>query len=442
MKNLIEIKKKIASDWFESLQIKIINQFQLLENESSKENKKKTKIFIKKEWKKSNKKEGGGTSYILSDGELFDKVGINKSTVSGKFAKAFRSKILGAEKDGKYWASGISVVAHMKNPKMPALHFNTRFIVTSQEWFGGGMDATPSFKDAREELIIHQQLKKICSSNYKNYNRYKKWCDKYFYLPHRKESRGIGGIFFDYETKNWKKNFKFIQDLGLGFIDIAKQIISSKKKLKWNTKDKEQQLYKRGRYVEFNLLYDRGTKFGLNSGGNTDSILMSLPPQAKWKYMNKEPRTVEGLEKLKLELDQLKNIKRPQIVAAIAEARSHGDLKENAEYHAAKEQQAQMESRVIEINDVIARANVIDIKKIENNGNIIFGSTVAVKDLEDNKKKIYKIVGRDEADISKNLIYFKSPIGKALIGKSLEDMVVVETPSGEKTFEVLNIQYI
>jgi|TARA_B100000780_G_scaffold165572_1_gene115801 transcription elongation factor GreA len=158
--------------------------------------------------------------------------------------------------------------------------------------------------------------------------------------------------------------------------------------------------------------------------------------------MDKEPITVEGLEKLKLELDQLKNIKRPQIVAAIAEARSHGDLKENAEYHAAKEQQAQMESRVIEINNTIARANVIDIKKIENNGNIVFGSTVTVKDLEIDKKKTYKIVGKDEADISKNLIYFKSPIGKALIGKSLEDMVVVETPSGEKTFEVLNIQYI
>jgi transcription elongation factor GreA len=158
--------------------------------------------------------------------------------------------------------------------------------------------------------------------------------------------------------------------------------------------------------------------------------------------MDKEPITVEGLEKLKLELDQLKNIKRPQIVAAIAEARSHGDLKENAEYHAAKEQQAQMESRVIVINDVIARANVIDIKKIENNGNVIFGSTVTVKDLEIGKKKTYKIVGRDEADISKNLIYFKSPIGKGLIGKSPEDMVVVETPSGEKTFEVLNVQYI
>ena len=158
--------------------------------------------------------------------------------------------------------------------------------------------------------------------------------------------------------------------------------------------------------------------------------------------MDKEPITIKGLEKLKLEVDQLKNIKRPGIVAAIAEARSHGDLKENAEYHAAKEQQAQMESRVIEINNTIARANVIDIKKIENNGNIIFGSTVAVRDLEVDKKKTYKIVGKDEADISKNLIYFKSPIGKALIGKSLEDMIIVETPSGEKKFQVLDIQYI
>ena len=158
--------------------------------------------------------------------------------------------------------------------------------------------------------------------------------------------------------------------------------------------------------------------------------------------MDKEAITVEGLEKLKLELEQLKNIKRPQIVAAIAEARSHGDLKENAEYHAAKEQQAQMESRVIEINDIIARANVIDVTKIENSGNVIFGSTVTVQDLEVNKKKTYKIVGKDEADISKNLIYFKSPIGKGFIGKSVADMVSVETPSGEKNFEILNIQYI
>ena len=283
MKILVERKKKIASDWFELLQSEIVNQFQLLEDEISKKNTKKTKIFIKREWKKNNKKEGGGTSYLLNDGELFDKVGVNQSTVSGQFEKTYRSKILGAEKNGRYWASGISVVAHMKNPKIPAFHFNTRFIVTSKEWFGGGMDATPSFKDTKEELSIHQKLKKICLSNYKDYNKYKKWCDNYFYLPHRKEPRGIGGIFFDYETKNWEKNFKFVQDLGTGFMDITKKIILNKKKLKWSEVDKEQQTYKRGRYVEFNLLYDRGTKFGLNSGGNIDSILMSLPPLAKWK---------------------------------------------------------------------------------------------------------------------------------------------------------------
>jgi len=283
MKKLIEIKKKLASDWFRSLQNKIINQFQLLEDEVGKENKTKTKKFVKREWAKKNKSEGGGTSYLLSGGELFDKVGVNQSTVTGQFEKSFRSKILGAEKNGKYWASGISIVAHMKNPKIPAFHFNTRFIVTSQEWFGGGMDVTPSFKDAKEKLIIHQKLKKICLSNHKDYNKYKKWCDNYFYLPHRKESRGIGGIFFDYETKNWEKNFKFIQELGVGFIDIIKETILNKKKKKWDKKNKEEQLFKRGRYVEFNLLYDRGTKFGLNTGGDTESILMSLPPQAKWK---------------------------------------------------------------------------------------------------------------------------------------------------------------
>ena len=158
--------------------------------------------------------------------------------------------------------------------------------------------------------------------------------------------------------------------------------------------------------------------------------------------MDKEPITVAGLEKIKLELDQLKNIQRPKIVAAIAEARSHGDLKENAEYHAAKEQQAQMESRVIEINDIVARANVIDVTKIENNGNAIFGATVTVQDLDENKKKTYKIVGKDEADISKNLLFFKSPIGRALIGKAVGEMVAVKTPSGEKSLEILDVQYV
>ena len=283
MKKLIEIKKKIADSWFRSLQEKIVIQFQLIESEASKKNQKKTKYFVKRKWNKNNKKEGGGISYLLNDGEVFDKVGINQSTVSGQFEKIFRSKILGAKKNGRYWASGISVVAHMKNPKMPALHFNTRFIVTSKAWFGGGMDATPSFKDEKEKTFIHKKLKKICTLNGKSYSKYKKWCDNYFYLPHREEPRGIGGIFFDYETKDWNKNFKFIRELGLTFINISNKVINRKKKLRWSKKDKDKQLFKRGRYVEFNLLYDRGTKFGLNSGGNIDSILMSLPPEAKWK---------------------------------------------------------------------------------------------------------------------------------------------------------------
>ena len=268
-------KKKMTDSWFSYLQSQICKEFEYLE---------KNKIeFVKRNWKKNKNNEGGGTSFLLSNGKIFDKVGVNKSTVSGIFPKKFRSKILGAGKKGKYWASGISVVAHMKNPKIPAIHFNTRFIVTSKEWFGGGMDVTPSFKDPKEKKMIHNHLKNICNQNKKSYKKYKRWCDEYFYLPHRKEARGIGGIFFDYETKNWIENFKFVRELGLIFIEISKKIIKRKEKLKWTKLDKEKQLFKRGRYVEFNLLYDRGTKFGLNSGGNIDSILMSLPPEAKWK---------------------------------------------------------------------------------------------------------------------------------------------------------------
>ena len=270
-----DFRKKMVDSWFSYLQSQICKEFEFFE-------KGKTK-FIKKDWNKRNKNEGGGTSFLLSGGNVFEKVGVNKSTVSGKFLKKFRPKVLGAKKDGKYWASGISVVAHMKNPKIPAIHFNTRFIVTTKEWFGGGMDVTPSYQDIKEKKLVHNMLKKVCVKNKKNYKRYKNWCDKYFYLPHRKEIRGIGGIFFDYETGEWNNNFKFVRELGLSFIDISKKIIKRKNILKWNQKDKEKQLLKRGRYVEFNLLYDRGTKFGLNSGGNIDSILMSLPPEAKWK---------------------------------------------------------------------------------------------------------------------------------------------------------------
>ena len=182
-----EFRKKMADSWFSYLQTQICKSFENLEGNKLK--------FSKRDWFKKNIKEGGGTSFLLTKGKIFDKVGVNKSTVSGTFPKQFRSKILGAERDGKYWASGISIVAHMKNPKIPAIHFNTRFIVTSKEWFGGGMDATPSHLDFKESEIIHNELKKICLQNKKNYKKYKQWCDKYFYLPHRKEARGIGGIF-------------------------------------------------------------------------------------------------------------------------------------------------------------------------------------------------------------------------------------------------------
>ena len=166
----------------------------------------------------------------------------------------------------------------MKNPRVPAIHFNTRFIVTSKCWFGGGMDVTPSFQDSKESSFIHKKLNELCRKNKKNYNIYKKWCDKYFYIKHRKEPRGIGGIFFDYLYKDWNKNFKFVRELGICFLSLSKDIINKKAAMKWNKKQKNDQFLKRRRYVEFNLLYDRGTKFGLNTGGNIDAIFMSLPP--------------------------------------------------------------------------------------------------------------------------------------------------------------------
>ena len=283
MINNSETKKKFVSNWFVFLQSQILKQFQDFEKEFSKSKKDKVRRFIKKKWNKNNISEGGGTYFILKNGKVFDKVGINQSTVSGTFKKEFRSKILGAAKNGRYWASGISVVAHMKNPKIPALHFNTRFIVTEREWFGGGMDATPCISNKKESLKIHQKLKKICESNKKNYKFYKNWCDKYFYLAHHQETRGIGGIFFDYENKNWFENFKFVRDLGIGFLDITNVLIKTKQNLSWKALEKNKQLLKRAKYIQFNILYDRGTKFGLNSGGDLEAILMSLPPNAKWK---------------------------------------------------------------------------------------------------------------------------------------------------------------
>tara|TARA_Y100000590_G_scaffold87214_1_gene97779 strand:- start:88 stop:915 length:828 start_codon:yes stop_codon:yes gene_type:complete len=271
------IKKKLVRNWFKTLQEVLCKEIEELEGGS--------KLFKYKNWERGKKSnEGGGQSRIYENGKIFDKVGVNFSEVYGKFSKQFKNKIPGANKNPKFWASGISVVMHMKNPHVPAMHFNTRYVYTSYGWFGGGLDITPCFKDKKLEKWFHAEIKKSCDKHNKNYyKKYKKWCDEYFYLPHRNEPRGIGGIFFDYKKNNWEQDFSFVREVGISFKNIFREIILKNHKKKWTKKDKEIQYQKRGRYVEFNLLYDRGTKFGLQTGGNVDAILMSLPPVAKWK---------------------------------------------------------------------------------------------------------------------------------------------------------------
>jgi coproporphyrinogen III oxidase len=272
-----DIKKKLSRNWFKILQDIICNEIESIENSSVK--------FNSKNWIRNKlKDEGGGEYRLLKNGKIFEKVGVNFSEVYGKFPKNFKKNIPGTKSNPNFWASGISVVMHMKNPHIPAMHFNTRYIHTTFGWFGGGMDITPCIKDSKEKKWYHNELRKTCNKHNKNYyKKYKKWCDEYFYLPHRKEIRGIGGLFFDYKKNNWNKDFSFIKDIGLTFKVIFSSIIKKKYKKKWSMKEKELQYIKRGRYAEFNLLYDRGTKFGLQTGGNVEGILMSLPPIAKWK---------------------------------------------------------------------------------------------------------------------------------------------------------------
>ena len=205
----LEIKRELVSNWFKTLQNAFCEDIIRIEKNKSK--------FISTSWKRSPKKdEGGGEYRILQNGNVFEKVGVNFSKVYGKFPKEFQKNIPGAQKDPRFWASGISVVMHMKNPFIPAMHFNTRYIITTYGWFGGGMDVTPSKIDKKEKEVFHQTLKKMCNRHNKNfYKKYKKWCDEYFYLPHRKEPRGIGGIFFDYKKDNFEKDFKFVRDLSL-----------------------------------------------------------------------------------------------------------------------------------------------------------------------------------------------------------------------------------
>ena len=275
------LKKKITQKWFTNLRNHICKEFENLEKKVLK---KKIKFKVKK-WNKSKKKsEGGGEISLLRNGIIFEKVGVNISQVSGKFDNNFKKQIPGTEKSSKFWASGISIVAHFQNPYIPSLHFNTRYIVTSKEWFGGGMDVTPCIADKNQKKYFHEELKKMCNKhNRKYYKMHKENCDKYFFLPHRNEPRGDGGIFYDYlNTNNWEKDFDYTKDVGLVFMKIAKNIIKKNMKRKWNKKEKLKQLQKRARYAEFNLLFDRGTKFGLATGGNTEAIFMSLPPLASW----------------------------------------------------------------------------------------------------------------------------------------------------------------
>ena len=267
----IEDQKTRAAQWFKDLRDQFCTSFMETDTGS----------FDRKSWK--HKGSGGGEISVMK-GEVFEKVGVNISTVSGEFSSEYRNKVKGTEKSPKYWASGISIVAHMNSPKVPAFHFNTRFLVTGQSWFGGGADMTPTFINQNDTKLFHSKLEKACQNHNKEYYpKFKKNCDEYFYLPHRKEARGEGGIFFDHlNTGQWDNDFSFVKDVGTKTLEAISQIVKKHKDQGWTLEEKEQQLIKRGRYVEFNLIWDRGTLFGLKTGGSTEAILMSMPPTAKW----------------------------------------------------------------------------------------------------------------------------------------------------------------
>ncbi|MEN8236505.1 MAG: oxygen-dependent coproporphyrinogen oxidase [Pseudomonadota bacterium] len=275
-----EQQKEKASAWFTELRDKICAEFEKIEHEA-KDSKHQPGKFKRTSW---NRPGGGGGTMSLMHGRVFEKVGVNISTVHGEFSPEFSKQIPGAAENPQFWASGISLVAHMRSPLVPAIHMNTRHIVTTQSWFGGGADMTPFYPKDQDTQEFHNTLKKTCDVyDPTYYPKYKEWCDRYFYLPHRKEPRGIGGIFYDnHNSGDWNTDFEFTRAVGKAFLDIYAKIVRRRMHDTWTEEQRRFQLMRRGRYVEFNLLYDRGTLFGLKTDGNTEAILMSLPPEATW----------------------------------------------------------------------------------------------------------------------------------------------------------------